>query len=337
MMAGPPGNFKSLNSMLSLFLDFTGHYGSSTIRRWDTTEKMIEIDLSQSRCCPLCNGKAGSNTFPYETSFNGSMFHYLKCSSCSTVFVDPVPDVETFSVMYSKIAYHDCHYDSVLHEPYLESACLLRKYVPKDSVVLDYGCGLGTFLKALKSTGLVPYGVDYDVDAADFAGKDVGCKTASVSEFLALPNKPVFDSIHLGDVLEHLPNPYETIRQLLDYLRPCGVLFLEGPLEINHSPVYYFARSFGYIKRLFKQGDFMDLPPTHLFRTGAKQQLAFLERLNMDLECKVWEVYETGWPYMEGGAIKKMIAQTAVALGGRSYFGITFGNRFKGVFVKTCG
>ena len=296
---------------------------------------MIEIDLSQSRSCPLCCGRADSITFPYETCFNGSKFYYLKCGCCSTVFVDPVPDVKTFSRMYSKNAYHDCHYGGAEHGPYLESARLLRKYLPKDSIVLDYGCGLGAFLKALKSTGFVPYGVDYDVDAAGFAGEDAGCKTASVSGFLALPTKPVFDSIHLGDVLEHLPNPYETLYQLLDYLRPGGVLFLEGPLEINHSPVYHFARSFGYIKKLLKQDNFNYLPPTHLYRTGAKQQLAFIERLDTELECKVWEVYETGYPYTEGGTTKKIIAQIAVALGGLSCFGGTFGNRFKGVFVKS--
>ncbi|MBT6045932.1 MAG: class I SAM-dependent methyltransferase [Candidatus Scalindua sp.] len=296
---------------------------------------MIDIDLRQSRCCPLCGGKADSTAFPYETRFNGSMFYYLKCSSCSTVFVDPVPDVNTFSKMYSKNAYHDCHYDGVEHEPYLESARLLRKYLSKDSFVLDYGCGLGVFLKALKTAGFVPYGVDYDVDAADFAGEDVGCKTTSVSGFFALPSKPIFDSIHLGDVLEHLPNPSETIHQLLDYLRPGGVLFLKGPVEINPSPVYYFARLFGYIKRLLKQDNCNNHPPTHMYRTSAKQQLAFIERLDTELECKVWEVYETGWPYSDGSTTKKVIAQMAVALGGRSYFGSIFGNRFKGVFVKS--
>jgi SAM-dependent methyltransferase len=296
---------------------------------------MIENDLSQSRCCPLCCGRADSIAFPYATCFNESMFYYLKCSSCSSVFVDPVPDVNTFSRMYSKNAYHDCHYEGVEHGPYVESARLLRKYLPKNSLVLDYGCGLGVFLKALKSAGFVPYGVDYDVDAARFAGEDAGCQTASVSGFFALSTKPVFDSIHLGDVLEHLPNPYETLCQLLDYLRPGGVLFVEGPLEINPSPVYHFARSFGYIKRLLKQDNYNDHPPTHLYRTGAKQQLAFLERLDTELECKVWEVYETGWPYTDGGTTKKIIAQIAVALGGRSCFGSTFGNRFKGIFVKS--
>ena len=296
---------------------------------------MIDIDLSQSRLCPLCRSRADSVTFPYTTRFNGSMFYYLKCGCCSTVFVDPLPDVKTFSMMYSKSAYHDCHYDGVEHESYLESARLLRKYVPKDSFVLDYGCGLGAFLKALKSTGLVPYGVEYDVDAADFAGEGAGCKTASVSRFFSLSTRPAFDSIHLGDVLEHLPNPYETLCQLLDYLRPGGVLFIEGPLEINHSLVYYIARSFGYIKRLLRQGNFNYRPPTHLYRTGAKQQLAFIEQLDTELKCKVWEVYETGWPYTHGGAIKKIIAKTAVAFGSLSCFGSTYGNRFRGIFIKS--
>jgi len=139
----------------------------------------------------------------------------------------------------------------------------------------------------------------------------------------------------LGDVLEHLPNPSETLLQLLDYLRPGGVLFVEGPLEINHSLVYHFARSLGFIKKLLKQENINNHPPTHMYRTSAKQQLAFIERLDTELECKVWEIYETGWPYIDGGTIKRIIARIAVALGGRSCLGSTFGNRFKGIFVKS--
>jgi hypothetical protein len=48
---------------------------------------------------------------------------------------------------------------------------------------------------------------------------------------------------------------------------------------------------------------------------------------------KHWQIYETGWPYASGGAIKRAIAALATALGGRRIFGSTFGNRFRGVFV----
>jgi hypothetical protein len=43
-------------------------------------------------------------------------------------------------------------------------------------------------------------------------------------------------------------------------------------------------------------------------------------------------VHETGWPYANGGALKRAIAGAAASLGGRKIFGVTFGNRFCGLF-----
>jgi len=61
------------------------------------------------RPCPICGGAAGRAVFPYATRFNDNVFDYLACKSCGTVFVDPVPDAETFAKMYARTAYHDAH------------------------------------------------------------------------------------------------------------------------------------------------------------------------------------------------------------------------------------
>lgn len=45
-----------------------------------------------------------------------------------------------------------------------------------------------------------------------------------------------------------------------------------------------------------------------------------------------WDVYETGWPCASGGAVKRVIAGAALLLGGNKWAGVTFGNRFRGVF-----
>jgi len=136
----------------------------------------------------------------------------------------------------------------------------------------------------------------------------------------------------LGDVLEHLPDPASTLKNLLCYLKPGGVLFVEGPLEINPSPVYWAARTFGAFKRILRPGLVGSDAPTHLFRTGAKQQLAFFLLTEPRLELISWTVYETGWPYAEGGTVKRAIAGIALLIGGKHLFGTTFGNRFRGVF-----
>jgi len=134
-------------------------------------------------------------------------------------------------------------------------------------------------------------------------------------------------------VLEHLPNPAATLKELLCYLKPNGVLFVEGPLEINPSPVYWASHIFGALKRLVRPNFIATHPPTHLFRADAKQQLAFFSYIEPSCELKYWQVYETGWPYINGGTIKHAIASFANAIGGKKFLGITFGNRFRGVFI----
>lgn len=288
--------------------------------------------INSARHCPLCNARASGVTFPYVTKFNAVQFNYLKCGACSSVFVDPVPDSQTFAKMYAKADYHDLYYEGSEGGAYSESANLLKEYLPAGAKVLDYGCGVGAFLKALAQEGFIPYGVEFDEDAARFAGQNTNCETFSVDQFLALVDKPKFDAIHLGDVLEHLPDPASTLKNLLGYLKPGGVLFVEGPLETNPSPVYWAAQTFGWIKRIVKPHFVANHIPTHLFRTDAKQQLAFFRRTEPRLDLLSWHVYETGWPYASGGVVKRAIAGAARLMSGKRLLGVILGNRFRGVF-----
>lgn len=293
------------------------------------------MQLSQSRHCPLCGGHGTRVTFPYATRFNNFQFNYLSCGNCSSVFVDPIPDNQTFERMYDKKFYHDCHYDNINNAAYKKAVCLLKKYIPESALVLDYGCGTGEFLKALALEGFIPFGVEFDKSAAQFAAKNAACETLSVKDFQMLRRKIQFDAIHLGDVLEHLPEPDKVLRELLFFLKPGGILFVEGPLETNPSLVYWSVRLFGLFKRRLKPDFIGSHSPTHLFRTNSEQQLKFFSRIEEPaLDLKYWRIYETGWPYSCGGVIKKSIAACASILGGRKMFGITFGNRFQGLFIK---
>lgn len=290
------------------------------------------MSMSKSRSCPLCDGRATAPAFPYATNFNNIQFNYFKCGVCCSVFVDPVPDSQTFSIIYAKASYHDLYYEGSESGEYSGSASLLKEYLPIGATVLDYGCGVGAFLKALAQEGFIPYGVDFDVDAARFAGQNTNCETFSVDQFRSLNDMPKFDAIHLGDVLEHLPDPAHALKELLSSLKPGGVLFVEGPLEINPSPVYWVAKTYGWFKRIVKPHFVANHSPTHLFHTDAKQQLAFFRHVEPRLDLLHWHVYETGWPYSNGGLIKRLIGATAKSVSGQRLFGVILGNRFSAVF-----
>ena len=102
----------------------------------------------------------------------------------------------------------------------------------------------------------------------------------------------------------------------------------------NLPIIYVFAIIFGFIKKVFIRGENTG-KPTHLIRVNAATQLKFIMELNNNIECLHWEVYETGWPYLNGGFIKNSIALMAIRLGGMRFFSQIMGNRFKGIFRVT--
>ena len=286
------------------------------------------------RNCPICGGKGQDDlVFPYSTRYSGYLFLYHPCAECRTSYVNPVPDEATFQRMYAKSSYHDAYYEGQSNNAaYQLSASRLKKYLPEGSFVLDYGCGLGWFLMAAKSLGYGVFGVEFDREAAKEAAEHLSSTVLSTEEFRSSQALPMFDAIHLGDVLEHLPEPAETLKELLKFLKPDGILFVEGPLENNPSPVFWAASLYGKIKRLLFARKAADFPPTHLFRVNAEQQLHFFYRVDKNLTKLEWEITETGWPYNQGGGIKRFIAQIARWLGGRRYGSVTLGNRFHGMF-----
>jgi 2-polyprenyl-3-methyl-5-hydroxy-6-metoxy-1,4-benzoquinol methylase len=121
-----------------------------------------------------------------------------------------------------------------------DSARLLTRFPPSSAQAPDYGCGVGGFLSVLKAEGFVLTGVEFNKQAARAAARNAGCPGSSVDEFRAVTGP--YDALCLGDMLEHPPNPLITFRELPAMVKPGGILFVEGQLEINPGPVYCAAR-----------------------------------------------------------------------------------------------
>jgi hypothetical protein len=155
----------------------------------------------------------------------------------------------------------------------------------------------------------------------------------------AVDEKRRYDIIHLGDVLEHLPDPAATLRHLQDLLSLDGCFFLEGPLENNASLVYVFSRAFGVLKKMLGRPLFAEFPPFHLFQTNARAQRQFLEQA-MGYDVRMFVVVEDGWPYRThiddwskirslGHAVRMIIGTSAViAAKVANPVGLMLGNRF---------
>jgi SAM-dependent methyltransferase len=274
---------------------------------------------------------AGANpAFPYASSWRGADYAYFGCSACSTRFIDPVPNPEQLAAIYAPAEYHEVFYGGAGAADYEATARLLARHLPRGARVFDYGCGAGHLLAALKSEGFEAAGGEFSAAAAAQAATRTGAPVFDLSSDAWL-EEPPWSCIHLGDVIEHLTDPRDSLRMLLSRIEAGGWLSAAGPLEANASPVHYAARLFGWLKSKLRPNSVAEFAPYHLIFTSATAQRAAFARLGEPLEEVFWQIEEDGWPYRRNGALRNVIALSAIAAA-RVLPG--WGNRFRALYRK---
>ena len=117
--------------------------------------------------CIICNNNKFLTAFPFNTYFNNKLFLYKKCNKCSFVKIFPNPSSKDLGKMYDNINYHKEFYTNPEHNEYDASVTYLKKYIKKNSIILDYGCGYGHFIKKISKKHTL-YGVEYNSEVVNF-------------------------------------------------------------------------------------------------------------------------------------------------------------------------
>jgi 2-polyprenyl-3-methyl-5-hydroxy-6-metoxy-1,4-benzoquinol methylase len=155
--------------------------------------------------CPLCGAPGKPPPTPFGTRWGGRKFEYLDCIGCDSRFVHPIPTSEDFERIYARSNYHDLHYAELTRGQFARSLRILAKFSRPGVRVLDFGCGNGEFLKEAADAGYVCEGIELDAAAGKAAAANSGCDVISLHK--ARQHERRYDVVHLGDVLEHLPDP----------------------------------------------------------------------------------------------------------------------------------
>lgn len=130
--------------------------------------------------------------------------------------------------------YHDAVHSYLLNDAYyyqVRSKVALKKYfkdVSPNSKVLEFGCGLGQNIALLKNA----YGYDISKFALDF------CKNKNIHVFKTIEeiSNDSFDVVFSCHHLEHVENPYETLKAMKQKLKKDGKLILVLPKEKHKKP-----------------------------------------------------------------------------------------------------
>lgn len=124
------------------------------------------------------------------------------------------------------------------------------KSIPENSRILDAGAGTQQYRKFCKHLDYVSQDFgEYD-GKGDSAGLQMGefdyGKLDIVSDITSIPEPDSsFDAIMCIEVLEHLPDPLQAIKEFSRLIKPKGHLILTAPFcSLTHFSPYHFSTGF---------------------------------------------------------------------------------------------
>jgi SAM-dependent methyltransferase len=154
-----------------------------------------------------------------------------RCRACDVFFLNPPPpaDVgrEYFAQAYANEVRGSLYYNNEFKDRVSELRLkLLADYGTTGGTLLDIGCGKGQFVYAARKGGWDAWGVELDEGACEYARRQFGLETVlpgTVAD-AALPG--TFDVVTLWDVIEHVPDPVQCLREAFDHLAPSGLIIV---------------------------------------------------------------------------------------------------------------
>ena len=232
--------------------------------------------------CRLCESTK-LVTKPFGYRFTGKWLQAIGCRGCGIIFLDPQPTSEEIAQLYSKEYFEgdfrcghagsyfdEASLDAIVDEKLLER---IKKAKP-DGRFLEVGCAGGAFLEAARKVGYEVRGVEFSGDAAQLARQKFGLNVVTGDLHLAHFPEASFDIVFMGDVIEHLPDPVVTLREINRVLIGNGLLVLVCPTQTHTG----FSRLGFLVYTVLGKQATVNLPPYHLFEYRPGSLGALLRR-----------------------------------------------------------
>ncbi len=180
------------------------------------------------------HGKAGFGC-------HSGVVYSVEMPSESTVSQPKYPDLDYRFLQYLGVSIDG---EATLHGIYVPMLAGRKR-------IVDLGCGLGGFVKLLRSQGFDAFGVDGDpMCVAEARSHDIPVIEDDVLGYLRTVEPESLDGIFSAHLVEHLP--YEVVLELIELsfraLRPGGRLLLATPNPralVSHLELY--TMHFGHV------------------------------------------------------------------------------------------
>ena len=210
------------------------------------------IDIQQ---CPVCDG---TNFSPFlacdDHAVSHETFSLIRCETCSHLITSPRPANDQLEKYYLSQNYtsHIKNGKTLIDNLYLLARrftlkwklSLVSKYTSLPGKnLLDFGCGVGEFLKVASRNGWSISGVEPSKIARMNSDPHI---SPNIHPSLKELQSQKFQAITAWHVLEHVPDLHETISILTKMLSPNGTIFIAVPNHNSWDAKHYRNHWAGY-------------------------------------------------------------------------------------------
>jgi SAM-dependent methyltransferase len=214
---------------------------------------------------------------PFRYDFRQRFLYGVQCPTCALVSLHPPLSDAEISGLYAEEYFTECSDTIGAHgrRAYMEDAQraaarhgqkaaqldrLLRSRLPERGHLLEVGCGPGFLLAQLRELGWTVSGLEISEFAAQHAREKLGLAVSVGPLENATCSPDTIQAAYMGDVLEHLPRPLQSLQAVRTWMQPGGVLVVEVPSTMN-APSARLGMWVYRQRRAFKT---LRIPPYHL-------------------------------------------------------------------------
>ncbi len=183
--------------------------------------------------CPLC-GCSGASLRWIVKRWQPNL-RVVRCNECELHRLDPIPSQSQLALFYGEgyftgeqeYAHIDerSQWDALMRRN-SRIVAAIERFCPTKGAILEIGCSFGSFLAAARQRGWKTKGVEVSSFSGGYARDSAGLDVfIGLLEDAHLPSKS-FDAIYMSEVIEHIPNPLEMLKELRRLLKDGGLLVL---------------------------------------------------------------------------------------------------------------
>jgi len=222
--------------------------------------------------CPLCQSAPGVIKYVYDD------IKIISCTSCGLWRTCPRLSASELDEYYEKLHYSPEieqkgsyeNWRDINSDVWSKNVEVVKKVsAGRENVsLLDVGSGHGFFLEQCRAQGLTARGIETSPHAVRYATEQLNLEVRNIP-LDRLPAEELYDIITLWGVLEHVPDPLLTMRQVVAHLKPGGVTWVMTP---NTNALERFVKGAQYFNFLNK---------SHLTHFHRKTLKALLEKAGL--------------------------------------------------------